>query len=253
MSSVSDRDVDQLKQTVATACRVLGALGATHATLGHVSARVPGADLMLIRGKGVDETALEYTDVDDIVTVDFDANVASARDGLRAPSESFIHTWLYRLNPEVQSVVHAHARACVLLTITGHELEPIGNYAYGSKLAIEGVPCYDYPFIVADDARGEEFATLVGTHPGALMRGHGITVVGGSVEEAVVRTLALEELASLTVDALAIGTPRLLTEAEREVLGRKLDPSRPRGTASEAGMIAGLWRYYLQASERPNR
>lgn len=251
MSSPTATEIEELTEQVAQACRVLGRLGATHGTVGHVSARIPGTETFLIRGKGIDETALQYTSPDDIVTIDVDANVVAAREGLRAPSESFIHTWMYRLNPGVGSVVHAHARSCVLLTITGNQLEPVGNFAYGSKIAVAGIPVYDYPFIVADDERGEEFARVMGEHPAALMRGHGLTVVGGSVAEAAVRTLAIEDLASLTVDALRIGNLRVMNEAEREVLGRKLDPNRPRGTASEEGLIAGMWRAHLQEAGEP--
>lgn len=254
MMNIERETPQQLGERVAHACRVLGMLDLTHGTLGHVSHRVPGTDTMLIRGKGADETAVRYTTADDIALIDFDANVVHAREGLRAPSESFIHIWLYRLNPEVMSVVHAHSRSSVLLTITGHAVVPIyGNYGYGSKLAIGGVPVYDYPFTVDDDALGEEFAHMVGTGPVALMRGHGVTVVGNSIEEAMVRTIALEELTSMTVDALKIGQPRPLTHDEVQHLESGVDPARIRGTASEALMITGLWRFYCQLADEQNR
>ena len=91
-------------ETVARACRVLGKLEVTHGALGHVSFRV-GESSMLIKGKGPDEVGLRYTRVEDIIEVTFDAEKVSGPEGLQPPSESYLHIWLYKLRPEVQSEI----------------------------------------------------------------------------------------------------------------------------------------------------
>src|SRR5262249_43693455 len=152
----------ELPARVAAACRVLGKLGATHSTFGHVSCR-NGADGLLIRGKGPDETGLSYTEPGDVVEVSFDVRKLAGRDGLRPPSESFLHAWLSRLRPDVGAVIHMHPESAVLLTLCGREVLPIyGAYGRGAQLAVEGVPTYDSSLTISSHERGKAFAEFMG-------------------------------------------------------------------------------------------
>jgi ribulose-5-phosphate 4-epimerase/fuculose-1-phosphate aldolase len=229
---------------VARACRVLGKLDLTHGALGHVSYRL-GQESMLIKGKGADEVGLRYTRVKDIIEVNFGAEKVSGPDGLQPPSESYLHIWLYKLNPSVQSVIHVHPEHAVLLTICGKEILPIyGAYGSGARLALQGVPTYPRSITIHDDRLGEEFASFVGPRQAVLMRGHGVSVVGSSVEDTTVRALALNELVTMTYKAYLLGTPQPISDEDQAEMRRPLDPSRRRGTAGgEAGTLA-QWRYY---------
>jgi ribulose-5-phosphate 4-epimerase/fuculose-1-phosphate aldolase len=231
-------------ETVARACRVLGKLDLTHGALGHVSLRV-GETSMLIKGKGPNEVGLRYTRVEDIIEVTFDAEKVSGPDGLQPPSESYLHIWLYRLRPDVQSVIHMHPEHAVLLTICDKPILPIyGAYGSGARLALDGVPTYPRSITIHDDTLGQDFATFMGQRQAVLMRGHGVSVVGSSVEDAAVHTLALNELVTMTYKAYLLGTPQPISAEDQAEMRKPLDPSRRRGTAGgEAGMRAS-WRYY---------
>ena len=231
-------------ETVARACRVLGKLDVTHGALGHVSFRL-GDSSMLIKGKGPDEVGLRYTRVEDIIEVNFDAEKLSGPEGLQPPSESYLHIWLYRLNPDVRSVIHVHPEHAVLLTICDKPILPIyGAYGSGARLALEGVPTYPRSITIHDDRLGEEFATFMSDRTAVLMRGHGVSVVGSSAEDASVRTLALNELVTMTYKAYLLGTPQPISAEDQAEMRKPLDPSRRRGTAGgQAGMLAS-WRYY---------
>src|SRR5487761_1289579 len=106
-----------LREKIAQSCRILGEMDITHAALGHVSHRIEGKDDMLIKGKGPEEVGLRYTQTPDIITVDFKADLIEGANGLQPPSESFLHIWMYKTRPEVQSVIHMHPEHAVLLTI----------------------------------------------------------------------------------------------------------------------------------------
>jgi ribulose-5-phosphate 4-epimerase/fuculose-1-phosphate aldolase len=231
-------------ETVARACRVLGKLDLTHGALGHVSFRA-GESSMLIKGKGPDEVGLRYTRVEDIIEVTFDADKVSGPEGLQPPSESYLHIWLYKLRPDVQSVIHVHPEHAVLLTICDKPILPIyGAYGSGARLALDGVPTYPRSITIHDDGLGEAFARFMSDQKAVLMRGHGVSVVGSSVEEAAVRTLALNELVTMTYKAYLLGTPQPISDEDEAEMRKPLDPSRRRGTAGgEAGMLA-IWRYY---------
>lgn len=233
---------------VAAACRVLGQLGATHSTFGHVSCR-DGTDAMLIRGKGPDETGMRYTEPGDVVGVSFDVRKLTGRDGLRPPSESFLHAWLYRLRPDVEAVIHMHPESAVLLTMCGHGLRPVyGAYGRGAQLAVDGVPTYASSLTISSHQRGKDFAEFMGDKRAVLMRGHGVAVVGRSIEEAVVTVMALKELTDMTYRALLIGTPATLPADEQAEVGRPPSPDRPLGSAGGAGGVLAMWRYYLAAA-----
>jgi HCOMODA/2-hydroxy-3-carboxy-muconic semialdehyde decarboxylase len=63
-------------------------------------------------------------------------------------------------------------------------------------------------------ALGESLARTLGAHPLVLMRGHGMTVVGDSVEQAVFRAIYTEVNARIQMAAMQLGKPKFLTEAE---------------------------------------
>jgi ribulose-5-phosphate 4-epimerase/fuculose-1-phosphate aldolase len=230
---------------VARACRVLGKLELTHGALGHVSLRPGDAESMLIKGKGPGEVGLRYTQPRDIITVDFSANKLSGADDLQPPSESYLHIWLYRLRPEVRSVIHVHPEHAVLLTICDKEVLPIyGAYGPGARLAIDGVPVYQRSITIHDDRLGEEFGRFMGRSNVALMRGHGVSVVGSSVEDATVRVMALNELVTMNYKAYLLGTPNEISAEDQAEYSRPLDPHRSRGSAGGEAGTRAAWRYF---------
>jgi L-ribulose-5-phosphate 4-epimerase len=73
-------------------------------TSGNVSARVPGADLMVIKPSGVG-----YDDLtpESMVVCDLDGSPVS--DGYTPSSDTATHAYIYRHMPEVGGVVHTHS------------------------------------------------------------------------------------------------------------------------------------------------
>jgi ribulose-5-phosphate 4-epimerase/fuculose-1-phosphate aldolase len=238
---------------VARACRVLGKLDITHAALGHVSLRLGDSDAMLIKGKGPGEVGLRYTRERDIIAVDFDANKMEGADDLQPPGESYLHLWLYRQRPEIRSVIHVHPEHAVLLTICDKEILPIyGAFGSGARLALQGVPTYQRSITIHNDALGEDFARFMGARDAALMRGHGVSVVGSGVEDATVRVMALNELVTMTYKAYLLGTPRAISDEDQAFMRLPPEEGRRRGSAvGSAGMLA-TWRYYCSLAGEDN-
>jgi ribulose-5-phosphate 4-epimerase/fuculose-1-phosphate aldolase len=240
----------EIAENLAQACRVLGAYDMTHGALGHVSYRTDD-DTMLIKGKGPNEVGLRYTRTRDIVKVNWDADMVDGPDDLQPPSESFLHIWVYKMRPDVMSVVHVHPEYSVLIGITGKEIYPTyGPYRPGSNLARDGVPIYPDHRTIGTPEQGEEFAECMGNSDVALMVGHGIAAAGNCIEQSTMNALALENLCRTMYKAYLIGTPKPLAPGALGVRGSK--PSmerRPRGSAGGVeGMMAG-WRYYVTRAE----
>jgi ribulose-5-phosphate 4-epimerase/fuculose-1-phosphate aldolase len=234
-------DVEELRERVAQACRVIGGLDLTKAATGHLSMRIPNTDRILIRARGPGETGVRYTTADDVITIDLDGNKLEGRDDLVPPREMFIHTWLYRTRPEVNAVVHAHPPTVVLFTICNKPLLPIyGGYDPSSlRLLTEGIPTYPRSITVTNDKLGEEFAAVMRGRA-CLMKGHGITTIGGDIEDATLTAIGLNMLADMNYRAYLLGDPQPIDDEEIELYKA---PSKGRRD-SEA-----LWRYYCKLVE----
>jgi ribulose-5-phosphate 4-epimerase/fuculose-1-phosphate aldolase len=238
-----------LREQIALACRVLGRLELTRAATGHISARVPGSDTMLIRGRGAAELGVRFTGPDEIIEADMEGRAVGAnREGLAVPLEVYIHTEIYRARADVQAVVHMHPPIVMLFTICDVELLPIyGAYDPASAaMAVEGLPTFPSSALIDQPALGREFAASLGMAPACLMRGHGITSVGSSVEAAALTTIRLNELATINFQAHQLGTPRVIPVTEQDAIRRKSrEASKAAASASsERDRNSALWRYY---------
>ena len=235
-------DTSKLRELVAQSCRILGKLNLTKEPSGHVSARVPGEDKTLIKARGPEESGLRFVGARDIITVDFAGKKVAGDDGLETPQEVFIHTWLYKTRPEVQCVVHVHPLTVVLFTICDRPLLPLfGAYdPSGLRLLVDGLATYPRSITVSNEKLGEEFAQAMGGKPACLMRGHGITSAGASVEEATLTAIKLNEAAVINYQAALLGTPRPIPQEEIDLMVGK---SRGAGSSVHAN---SNWRYYCK-------
>lgn len=240
----------ELVERVALACRVLGKLDATHGSFGHVSVRA-GANSMLIKGKGPGEVSLRHTTASDVIAVSFDVEKLDGRDDLRPPSESFLHAWIYRLRPEVESVIHMHPESALLLTICGIGIAPIyGAYGQGARLAAEGVPTYGSSLTISNHDRGRAFAQFMGEHRACLMRGHGVATTGISIEDAAVTTMALKELTDVTYGAYLTGrVPVPIPEDELAEIARPPGLDRAFGSSGGLTGVLATWNNYQRLAE----
>lgn len=239
------------RELVAKSCRILGNLELTKAATGHVSCRI--GDRILIRARGGDEVGVRYTSANEVIAVDLDGKKVEGPDGLAAPNEVFIHTWIYRTRPEVKSVIHIHPPTVVLFTIVDKPLMPIyGAYDPSSlDLLLEGIPTYGRAITIRNDELGREFSAAMGQKRVCLMRGHGITTAGASVEEATVTAIKMNEIAEMHYRAYLLGEPRPISDEDIAEFRR--------GKENKAGKSMHMnssWRYYADVTgqgDRPRR
>jgi L-fuculose-phosphate aldolase len=221
---------------------MLGKLNLTKEPSGHVSARVPGEEKILIKARGPAESGLRYVASDDIITVDFAGKKIEGAEGLESPQEVFIHTWLYRTRPKVQCVVHVHPSTVVLFTICNKPLLPIfGAYdPSGLRLLVQGLSTYGRSITVSNEKLGQEFAAAMGDKQACLMRGHGITTAGADVEEATITAIKLNELAEMNYRAALLGNPQPIPPEEIDVM---VGAAVRKGKSAHA---VSTWRYYCR-------
>src|SRR5262245_53375434 len=101
-----ETEIVALRRRLARAHRILTAGGIWPITKGHVSARIPGTENVLILGHIHSEgRSLIDTDVDDIVTVDIEGKWIEGR--IEPVEERFLHMEIMKVRPDVTFVVIA--------------------------------------------------------------------------------------------------------------------------------------------------
>ena len=238
--------IDELKEQVAMSSRIIGIRGVTRGSFGHVSARIPGTDQVLIKAKGPDQEALEFAEPKDIITIDIEGGVIEAPEGLQPPNETAMHLAVYRARPEVMSVIHSHPDWVVALTACGLPIKTIyGAYdPPGMRISANGIPVYPRAVTIIDDELGEDFMRTMGDNDVCFLRGHGMTTAGRSVEDCTSRTLTAYELARMNYLAYAVGDPQPIDERDIEEYARRQSDGRsrrPRGQSSTGE--SSFWRY----------
>jgi 3,4-dihydroxyphthalate decarboxylase len=208
MTAGGEPALARLRGTVAQACRILALEGLAEGVLGHVSARVDDGR-MLLRCRGPEERGLEATSAEDVRLVDLDGHGDDPASGYAVPNELPIHGELLRARPEAGAVVHAHPPAVLLCGLAGLELRPVfGAYNIPAmRMALEGVPVYPRSVLIRRPELAAEMIGAMNGRPLCVLRGHGITVTGASVEQAVVRALNLDALARVTLALAQLGRP----------------------------------------------
>jgi HCOMODA/2-hydroxy-3-carboxy-muconic semialdehyde decarboxylase len=198
-------ELDELKQKLVTACRILDREGITDG-YGHVSARVPGADAFLT----IANVSPGLATVDRLIMQDFDGTYLGGAE--TPPNEWPIHACILKARPDVNSVAHTHSVWSTLFSVLPIKLRPLHHY--GKFLSADGPPVYQGVGLVRTVERGRELAKTLGDGPVVLMRSHGDTVVGDSIEQVVQRTVRLAQLGELAHLAELHGDARYLTAGE---------------------------------------
>jgi ribulose-5-phosphate 4-epimerase/fuculose-1-phosphate aldolase len=232
----------ELRDQIALGCRILAMENAVDGVLGHISVRA-GPDRMLIRGRGPADHGLLFTTQADVRLVDFDGAGDDPGAGYRMANELPIHGETLRARPAVQAVVHAHPPAVLACGIAGLPLLPIfGAYNIPAmRLAADGIPVYPRSVLIRTPGLARQMLDCMGDRPVCVLRGHGVTVTGDSLEQAVVRTLNLNILATATLAVAQTGhpAPAITAEdiAELPDLGAAFNDQ-------------SVWRYYAAKAAR---
>lgn len=166
---------------------------------GHVSLRIPDSDLILITpGGGLDKLKLTAADM-----VTMDASGKHVAGPYTPPLEWPIHTAVHAARPELDSVAHLHPHWSTVFGILDRPMQAV---LLGAARLGESIPWFEVPKLVTTPALGEQLRDSLGDAAAVLMRWHGNTVVGDTIEEMFERARVIEENARLLWEASLIGT-----------------------------------------------
>jgi L-ribulose-5-phosphate 4-epimerase len=202
------RQIQELKEQVALANRLLHHYGlATYQ--GHLSARIPGADRMLIKGRP--NVSMDRIRAQDLMSLALDGDIVEASPEFPTRvSEWALHAEIYRARPEVGSVVHTHQKWCTIFGIAGKAVLPM-QHPSEAAVAAEAWPVYQETYgSLREVEQARVVARLLGGHVACHLRTHGMVFVGANIERALSAAADAEHQAELTWRAMLIGTPEAL-------------------------------------------
>jgi ribulose-5-phosphate 4-epimerase/fuculose-1-phosphate aldolase len=141
----------------------------------------------------------------------------------RLYSERVIHGEIYKARPEVMAVCHHHAPSMLPFCVTGVKMKPLNHL--GATMGAH-VPVWDsrHEFgntnmLVAKPEEGASLARALGPYWTVLMRRHGATVAGRSLEELTFRTIYTARNAAAQIQAELLGAGLEPLNAEEIELG----------------------------------
>jgi L-fuculose-phosphate aldolase len=194
------------RERVAAAARLLAAEGLVLGTAGNVSER--DGDLVAITPTGA---SLAELTSEDVCVVDLSGEHVGGE--LAATSELELHLGVYE-RYDAGGVVHTHAPmatavSCVLdeLPVIHYQLLQLGGSVRVAPYRTFGTPELAQATLDALDGR-----------LAALMANHGAIAWGRDVDAAVQSSLLLEWSCTVYWRARALGTPRVLDEADQQAV-----------------------------------
>jgi ribulose-5-phosphate 4-epimerase/fuculose-1-phosphate aldolase len=129
-----------------------------------------------------------------------------------------LHGAVYMARPDINSVSHHHARSVLPFSVTDVPLRPV--FHMGSVIG-HRVPVWDSRaefgdtnMLVETLPQGQAMARAMGQERCVLLRGHGATCCGSSLQEAVFVSIYLKENAELLLETLPLGQPNYLSAGE---------------------------------------
>lgn len=183
---------------------------------GHISVRHDKRPDRFLLARNMAPSRVE---AEDIVEFTLDGEAVNAN-GRKVYLERFIHAEIFRKRPDVMAVVHSHSHSIVPLSVVkGTRLKAMFHMA---GFVGQGAPVFEIreaggdatDLLISNNHLGRALAEHFDGHDIVLMRGHGSTVVGYSIKQAVYRAVYAELNARYQLQAMQLGEVTYLTEGE---------------------------------------
>lgn len=205
--------IQDLKRRLVEGLQVLTGEGILSGS-GHLSARIPGTETFLINPRFAGVLA----EPKDICTVDLAGKRIAGKGPI--PSETPIHSVIYRSRPDVGSVLHCHARHSILLGLLDIGLVPFNREA---RIFADGVPIFPDSHGINSDALAERMVKALESHYAIFLRGHGCVVVGPGIEGTCVSAIQFERACQDQLLLMSFTTPKTLPDAGRGRVAARLE------------------------------
>lgn len=203
LGSLSIEKFRHLKQRVVAANRAMGywyqqtGRDCLSMTTGHVSAKVPGTNTFITKGRAPDRDLMSEVNLQKLIQVDIPSRAKVAGEmEVATMGEIELHACIYETRPDVVAICHGHSDYVQLCSQFGIKLKAVT--AEGISIIANGYGIYDKPYLIASPETGISVAKALGKNNIILLAGHGAAVASTQGPEESIQTLiALEQLCKM--------------------------------------------------------
>ena len=162
-------------------------------------------------------TGIDYLEMrpEDVVVINPAGEIVAG--SLKPSSEVSLHLGLLKACPEMKAVIHTHQVYATTLACLNWEL-PAVHYLVGfsgNKVPLAPYATYGTPELA------QNIVQAIGQYHACLMSNHGIVTLGANLSQAFNVAEELELVARLYYQSKCIGTPKILSDQEMEVVTKK--------------------------------
>ncbi len=231
-TEMADQDIREL---LTQACHILYNEGQEHFYLGHVSVRDGEHERMWVKPSGI---GLGEVRPEDLALVDFEGRKLEGPRPIH--HEMPIHIETYKRRPDVRCVVHTHPFYAAAFSAASAKFEMVSQ---DSVLFANGVGFYPSAALVVTPEQGSAMAVSLGSQKAVILKNHGCTVVGPSVQDATFLAVSLDRSLRMQLAAGQLGPVSAISPAEVQVMNDYFD-------RSYHGRVQTTWEYLLRKAER---
>jgi L-ribulose-5-phosphate 4-epimerase len=181
-------------------------------TSGNLSARVPGAELMVIKASGVPYAELTP---EAMVVCDFDGGLVEG--DLAPSSDAATHGYVYRQLDHVGGVAHTHSAYATAWAARGEPI-PCVLTAMADEFGGE-IPIAPFA-LIGDEEIGRVVVEALADHrsPAVLLQSHGVFTLGAGPRDAIKAAVMCEDVARTVHLARVLGDPIPLAREDIDAL-----------------------------------
>ena len=203
LGDLSPEELRHLKRRVVAANRAMGywyqqmGRDCFSMTTGHVSARVPGTNSFVTKGRAPDRDLMSEVTLQKLIQIDIPSRAKVAGEmEVATLGEIELHACIYEARPDVAAVCHAHSDYVQLCGKFGLKLKAFTNE--GLNIVVDGCGLYDKPYMLASAETGVPMTKALGRHAAVLMAGHGAaTISTRGPEESLQTMITLEQVCKM--------------------------------------------------------
>jgi ribulose-5-phosphate 4-epimerase/fuculose-1-phosphate aldolase len=203
LGSLTAEEFRHLKRRVVAANKAMGywyqqmGRDCLSMAMGHVSARVPGTNTFITKGRAPDRDLMSEVTLQKLIQIDIPTRSKIAGEmEVATMGEIELHACIYEARPDVVAVCHGHSDYVQLCSKFGLKLKAFTME--GINIVVNGYGVYDKPYMLASSETGIPMAKALGKYSVVLLAGHGAAAVSTRGPEDCIQILiTLEQLCKM--------------------------------------------------------
>ena len=209
LSEVEPRVLDSIKSSVVEVAKGLFENHLVVSTFGVVSVRIPETNFAVITPSGFSKLTLN---TNHLIVIDLNGNLIQG--DFRPSVETAMHTYVHKHRADLSTVIHTHSPMACAFAAANMEIPCVSAeqaFYLGGRVPL--VRKYSLPGTQNETELAAILKALEKCNA-ALLRKHGVIVVGKNPVDGLETAIVLEDVANMAVHSMMIAKPKEFTRKE---------------------------------------